>query len=80
VPGGSPGSELLVSLGPTLLVDIGFDASYNPSLLRILSRPRYSRNAGNRGHRSCRILHRPFLRNFTMIYEGRTGTVILSSD
>jgi hypothetical protein len=39
VPGGSPGSELLVSLGPTLLVDIGFDASYNPSLPRILPVP-----------------------------------------
>src|ERR1035437_5974073 len=28
VPGGSSGCDLLVSLGPTLLVDIGFDPAY----------------------------------------------------
>jgi predicted aspartyl protease len=30
VPGGAPASELLVSIGPTLLVDIGFDPDYKP--------------------------------------------------
>lgn len=30
VPGGAPASELLVSYGPTLLVNIGFDPNYQP--------------------------------------------------
>jgi hypothetical protein len=30
IPGGATGSALLVAYGPTLLVDIGFDASYKP--------------------------------------------------
>jgi len=30
VPGGAPASELLVSYGPTLLVDIGFDPNFQP--------------------------------------------------
>jgi predicted aspartyl protease len=30
IPGGAPASELLVSIGPTLLVDIGFDANFRP--------------------------------------------------
>jgi len=28
VPGGSPGAELLIGYGPTLLVDVGFDPNY----------------------------------------------------
>ncbi len=31
VVGEAQGSDLLVSLGPTLLVDIGFDPAYTPA-------------------------------------------------
>ena len=34
--------------------------------------------AGGQVHRA--LIGRTFLQNFTMVYEGRTGTVILSSD
>jgi hypothetical protein len=30
IPGGASGSALLVGYGPTLLVDIGFDAAFIP--------------------------------------------------
>ncbi|MGA2967511.1 MAG: hypothetical protein ABSD64_14985 [Terriglobales bacterium] len=33
LPGGQPAHELLVSLGPTLIVDIGFDPSFDPAQL-----------------------------------------------
>jgi len=33
VPGGAPGSEMLVSLGPTIIVDIGFDSTFDPAQL-----------------------------------------------
>ena len=33
VPGGASGADLLTSYGPTLLVDIGFDAAFKPESL-----------------------------------------------
>jgi hypothetical protein len=30
IPGGSSGRDMLVALGPTLIVDVGFDANYKP--------------------------------------------------
>lgn len=139
----APGSVLLTTWGPTLLVDIGFDPMYNPksskapppgmtginalvdtgamescidSLLAAqLGLPIVDRRkvsgvhgsqevnvhlaqvhvpslkvtiygafagvhlaAGGQAHNA--LIGRTFLRNFTMVYEGRTGTVTLSND
>lgn len=135
--------ETLVSLGPTLMVQIGFDPSFrsenlmhpnlpqrqypalvdtgatesciDSALARDLGLPIVDRkvvagiqgesefnvhiaqihisdldytiygrftgvhlNTGGQPHSS--LIGRTFLRNFTMIYEGRTGTVIISND
>jgi hypothetical protein len=145
IPGGAQGSVLLRQLGPTLLVDIGFDPSFDSRILspkapiagvqgvralvdtgagescidNLLAtnlnlpiadrRPisgihgSHSANmhlaqvhipslgftlygmfagvdlhAGGQPHLA--LLGRTFLQRFTMIYEGRTGNVILSSD
>ena len=142
---GSPGSDLLVSYGPTLLVDIGFDLNFKPEvpglvpvagirsvqalvdtgatescidglLAAQLGLPIVDRRpisgvhgahavsihlaqvvvpsldnckiygafaavdlaSGGQIHRA--LIGRTFLRNFTMVYEGRTGTVTISSD
>jgi hypothetical protein len=142
VEGGASGSKLLVLIGPTLLVDIGFDQDYRPGpaakpVLGItgiqalvdtgatescidnlvghdLGLPVVDRRpiagvhgskpaniylaqvhvpslsftiygffagvdlaAGGQIHRA--LIGRTFLRNFTMVYEGGTGTVTLSS-
>jgi hypothetical protein len=145
-PSGS-GRDLLVALGPTLLVDIGFDPNFRPApgsllvptpvpgitginalvdtgavescidslLAAQLSLPIINRRhisgvhgkrevnvhlaqvrvptlghivygefcavdlaAGGQHHRA--LLGRTFLQTFTMTYEGRSGTVTLSSD
>jgi hypothetical protein len=143
-PGSDVGRDLLVYLGPTLIVDIGFDPSYIPGLypptapipgmrglqalvdtgalescidnllasqlnLPVVDRTLISGlhgsheanvfiaqihipsldftiygnfvgvdlQAGGQGH--CALIGRTFLQNFTMTYEGRTGTVITSS-
>lgn len=141
---GAPGRELLVSSGPTLIVNIGFDPTYDPAkpsrppilpsdqlwalvdtgamescidsdLAMRLNLPVIDRRplsgahgakevnvhlahihvptllftiygpfcavdlaAGGQQHRS--LIGRTFLKNFTMVYEGRTGTVTLSND
>jgi predicted aspartyl protease len=137
------GHELLTQLGPTLLVDIGFDPSYDPSkggkpasgiqgvhalvdtgateccidtiLASTLNLPIVDRRvvsgssgghlvnvylaqvyvhyidktmfgafagvnlrAGGQVHGA--LIGRTFLRHFTMTYEGRTGTVVISDD
>jgi predicted aspartyl protease len=142
VEGGASGSELLVLIGPTLFVDIGFDQNYKPGpsvkplpgltglqalvdtgatescidnlvghdlgLPVVDRRPiagvhgRKPANiylaqvhvptlnftiygsfagvdlaAGGQVHRA--LIGRTFLRRFTMVYEGGTGTVTLSS-
>lgn len=143
-PGGS-GSDLLVFLGPTLFVDVGFDPDHDPianphsiptpgiagvqalvdtgaseccidSLLAVqLKLPLVNRRrvAGVHGSHTANVylaqvhvpmlgvtmngaftgvdlkaggqvhsalIGRTFLRHFKMIYEGKTGTVTLSSD
>jgi hypothetical protein len=142
VEGGASGSELLVIIGPTLIVDIGFDPNYRPGpsakpvpgmrglqalvdtgaaescidnlVGHDLSLPVVDRRpvAGAHGARPANIylaqvhistlsftiygqfagvdlaaggqvhralIGRTFLRHFTMVYEGNTGTVTLSS-
>jgi len=141
---GSQGSELLVSLGPTIQVDIGFDPNYHPEArpqsvpvpgitgvralvdtgamvscidqllaaqlnLPVVDRApvsgvhgRHEANvylaqihtpslgftiygefvgvdlqAGGQAHSA--LMGRTFLRNFRMIYDGRSGSVIISS-
>jgi predicted aspartyl protease len=145
--GNSPqvsGRELLVAMGPTLFVDIGFDPNYNPQnpiqipvpgirgvqalvdtgagescidsrLAAQLNLPIVDRRqiggvggapvvnihlaqvhvpslgqtaygafaavhlmAGGQVHRA--LIGRTFLQNFTMIYEGRTGTVTIRNE
>jgi len=39
VPGGAPGSELLVSAGPTIVVNIGFDPKWKPALPVVMPIP-----------------------------------------
>ncbi len=146
VPGGASGSDLLVSFGPTLWVDIGFDPSFDPSQLKSgkipvpgitkieglvdtgatescidnllaaqLKLPIVDRRmvaganggyvtnmylaqvhiptlgftlygafagadlkAGGQVHSA--LIGRTFLCRFTMVYEGKTGTVTISSD
>jgi len=146
VPGGVPGSELLVSLGPTLTIDIGFDPTFDPAQLATgklpapgitglhglvdtgaiescidnllaaqLNLPIVDRRmiAGSAGPHQANVylaqvhipflaytiwgafagvnlkaggqvhsalIGRTFLRAFTMVYEGRTGTVTISND
>src|SRR5271157_1606926 len=146
VQGGASGSELLVSLGPTLAVDIGFDPTFHPAQLAtgklpvpgikgvhglvdtgaiescidnllaaqlnlpIVDRRMIAGIAGSHqvnvylaqvhvpaltytifgafagvdlkagGQVHSALIGRTFLRAFTMVYEGRTGTVSLSSD
>ena len=142
IPGGSSGSQLLVSYGPTLLVDIGFDPAYKPFigvpvpgikgihalvdtgateccidnlLAAQLNLPAVDRRviAGAGGSHTANVylaqvhipslnftmvgafagvdlraggqihsalIGRTLLNHFTMVYEGRTGTVTLSSD
>jgi len=141
---GSPGVDLLVAYGPTLLVDIGFDATWseanslnapNPSITQVAalvdtgatecciddllavqlnlpiidkipvsgSNGQHEANvylaqihipslgftvygaiaglhlaAGGQPHKA--LIGRTFLSRFTMIYEGKTGTVILKSE
>ena len=138
---GTSGAELLVTFGPTLRVNIGFDPAFKPgnvpvpgltdlpalvdtgasescidSLLAAqLNLPIIDRRqvsgahgsaevnmhlaqvhvptlnftiygafagvhlvAGGQPHRA--LIGRTFLQNFTMVYEGRTGTVTLSND
>jgi predicted aspartyl protease len=143
---GSAGHELLVSLGPTLIVDIGFDSTFTPEQLAtgklpaagikgvhglvdtgatescidnllaaqlnlpIVDRRTIAGIAGNHqanvylaqvhiptlrytiygafagvdlkagGQVHSALIGRTFLRAFTMTYEGRTGTVTISSD
>ena len=143
VPGGAPASELLVSYGPTLLVDIGFDPDFQPApnsnppaagmtgihalvdtgasescidslLAAQLNLPIVDRRivsgvggpqeinmhlaqvripalnftiygafaavhlaAGGQVHRA--LIGRTFLQNFTMTYNGITGTVTISA-
>ena len=36
IPGGASGAQLLVAYGPTLIVDIGFDPAFRPTLIGIL--------------------------------------------
>ena len=145
-PGGASGSELLASLGPTLVVDIGFDSTFDPAQLAagklptpgitgvhglvdtgasescidnllaaqlnlpIVDRRMIAGSAGSHqvnvylaqvhvpllrytiwgafagvdlkagGQVHSALIGRTFLRGFTMTYEGRTGTVTLSSD
>lgn len=142
IPGGASGRELLVSWGPTLMVDVGFDPTFNPAplaptptpgitgihglvdtgasescidnlLAGQLNLPIVDRRpisgvhgtqvvnvymaqvhvpslaftiygafsgvdlaAGGQAHRV--LIGRTFLQNFTMLYEGLTGTVKLS--
>lgn len=141
--GGVSGRDLLVSYGPTLLVNIGFDPNFNPNvpgapvpgitginslvdtgatescidslLAAQLNLPIVDRRpisgvhgphtvnmhmaqvfvptlgmriygafaavdlaAGGLYHRA--LIGRTFLQNFTMVYEGRTGTVTITSD
>jgi len=142
VTGGASGADLLVSLGPTLIVDIGFDPNFDgnkviaPPLAGItgihalvdtgatescidnllaaqLNLPVVDRRpiggiggqqmanmylaqihvaalrftiygafagvelrAGGQVHSA--LIGRTFLRNYTMVYEGRTGTVTIS--
>jgi hypothetical protein len=142
--GGLHGSAILASLGPTLLVDIGFDSEFKiqnsalipkpaitnvealvdtgasesciDSLLAVqlnlpvvdkrkfggiggeqvvdmymaqirvplLSFTIYGLFAGVHlaagGQRHKALIGRTFLQNFTMVYEGKTGTVTISSD
>lgn len=143
IPGGATGAQLLVSRGPTLLVDIGFDPGYNPDTPNILPVPGITSvealvdtganiscidnllasqlnlpivdrqpigGVGGRhianvylaqlhvrslnftvygqfigidlqagGQRHSALIGRTFLAHYTMTYEGRTGTVILSN-
>ena len=138
------GQDLLVQLGPTLAVNIGFDPSYIPQLsqtppvagiagvhalvdtgasescidnlvaaqlqLPVVDRREISGVSGklevnvylaqihvpaltftiygafagvdlmSGGQMHVALIGRTFLRNFTMIYEGRTGTVLISND
>ena len=140
---GRPGSDFLVAYGPTLLVDIGFDPSFNPQKLGtvpvpgikqvdalvdsgasescidnllasqlglpIIDRRPISGSGGSHmtniylaqvhvpalnftiygafagvdllagGQVHKALIGRTFLRHFTMVYEGQTGTVTLSS-
>src|ERR1035437_1055782 len=39
VPGGTSGGDLLVSFGPTLAVNIGFDAGWNPATMGSVPTP-----------------------------------------
>jgi hypothetical protein len=145
VPGGAAGKTLLSYVGPTILVDIGFDPTFDPETLPsgvpisgvegvralvdtgagescidnilaaslnlpITDRRPVSGIHGSRltsmhlaqihipslgytlygmfagvdlhagGQPHLALLGRSFLQSFTMIYEGRTGNVILSSD
>jgi predicted aspartyl protease len=143
VPGGATGQQLLVAYGPTLLVDIGFDPTFNSAVvgpppipgmkgiqalvdtgatescidsllatqlnLPIVDRRQISGvhgqhtanmhmaqvvvpavgmrlygvfagvdlAAGGQVHRA--LIGRTFLMHFTMVYEGRTGTVKITS-
>lgn len=143
-PGGASGSDLLVMLGPTLRVNIGFDPNYRPTVgnivpvpgiagipalvdtgaaescidnllaarlnLSIVDRRPISGVHGSQlanmylaqvhipslnftiygvfagvdlvagGQPHSALIGRTFLQRFTMVYEGRTGTVTLSSD
>jgi hypothetical protein len=143
VAGGANGKDLLVSYGPTLFVDIGFDAAFKPGQGRIpipgltkiralvdsgatescidsllaaqLNLPIIDRKtfsgiggkhevnihlaqvhvpslnftlygsfagvhleAGGQWHKA--LIGRTFLQHYTMIYNGKTGAVSLSSD
>jgi predicted aspartyl protease len=146
LPGGQPAHELLVSLGPTLIVDIGFDPTFDPSQLAagklpvpgirglhglvdtgatescidnllaaqlnlpIVDRRMIAGSVGRHqvnvylaqvhvpfltytifgafagvdlkagGQMHSALIGRTFLRGFTMVYEGRTGTVTISND
>jgi predicted aspartyl protease len=146
VSGGSSGVDLLISLGPTITVDIGFDPTFDPAQLAagklpvpgikgvhglvdtgaaescidnllaaqlnlpIIDRRMIAGIAGSHhvnvylaqvhvlalrytifgafagvdlkagGQVHSALIGRTFLRAFTMIYEGRTGTVTLSND
>ncbi len=144
VPGGAPGCELLVGLGPTLFVNIGFDPNFDPKTAKAppvpsvtgiralvdtgasescidallaaqLNLPIVDQRpvsgvggqhmvnmhmaqvfapslnfwvyglfagvnlaAGGQPHQA--LIGRTFLRHFTMIYEGRTGTVTITNE
>ena len=146
LPGGLPAVEILVNLGPTLIVDIGFDPTFDPAqpadgkrpvpgieglhglvdtgaiescidnlLAAQLNLPIVDRRmiAGSAGPHQANVylaqvhipflsytiwgafagvnlkaggqvhsalIGRTFLRAFTMVYEGRTGTVTISND
>ena len=72
--------DLLVQLGPTLRVAIGFDESYDPrNPSRLADLPAEGALAGvdlTLGDHKI-LLGRDFLRNFTMIYDGPSGAVDL---
>jgi hypothetical protein len=94
VSGGSSGVDLLISLGPTITIDrrmiAGIAGSHHVNVylaqVHVLAL-RYTifgafagvdLKAGGQVHSA--LIGRTFLRAFTMIYEGRTGTVTLSND
>ena len=75
LPNGRAGADLLVTLGPTLFVDIGFDP-----ILDFIQYGRFTGvdlAAGGQVHKA--LIGRTFLQYFTMVYVGKTGSVELSS-
>ena len=68
VPGGASGCALLIGMGPTLY-RLNFTIYGMFAGVHLV--------AGGQIHRA--LIGRTFLQHYTMVYEGRTGTVTISN-